>query len=203
MQGKIRKRASLRLEGDAAQVMQAVAELDSLTAHVPACCQIAAAHPGSVEKLLQVVQTCFRSTANRRTLQHAFAVLAHFARHRASAASLLADRNSLPLLAGQLQGLRENEVPSLAPVRPSARKRHGPGSSHTGCRAQELFMAVAEVLRNLVRRPELTAGMISDRASIKQIAAVSQILSRKVDNERKYLARLEGRLPPNVHSTGH
>ena len=57
---------------------------------------------------------------------------------------------------------------------------------------QELFMSAARVLVYLTQSRKTLASVAANVAAVKQMAAVFQILSRKLENERKYLARLEG-----------
>lgn len=56
-------------------------------------------------------------------------------------------------------------------------------------------MADARILMLLLRRPALAARFAEDSAVVRQTAAVSQLVARKLQNERKYLARLEGAEP--------
>lgn len=57
---------------------------------------------------------------------------------------------------------------------------------------QEVFMGIVAIPSNLVRRSGHAAAVAEDHSSLRQMSAVAQLLSRKVEGERKYLARLEG-----------
>lgn len=58
---------------------------------------------------------------------------------------------------------------------------------------QELFMADARILTTMVSEPEVAELVADDIAVVKQILAVSQLVARKLQSEKRYLARLEGR----------
>lgn len=57
-------------------------------------------------------------------------------------------------------------------------------------------MRVVAIPSNLVHRSGLGHAIAEDSASVRQMAAVAQLLSRKADGERRYLARLEGKTLP-------
>ena len=57
-------------------------------------------------------------------------------------------------------------------------------------------MANARVLLRLVRDPASAERVGAQQGPVKQATAVSQVLARKVESERKYLARLEGKPNP-------
>ena len=54
-------------------------------------------------------------------------------------------------------------------------------------------MADAKILMHLVDRPDNAEHIADDVAVVKQIIAVSQLIARKLQSEKRYLARLEGR----------
>ena len=53
-------------------------------------------------------------------------------------------------------------------------------------------MSAARVLVYLTQSRKTLESVAANAAAVKQMAAVFQILFRKLENERKYLARLEG-----------
>ena len=55
-------------------------------------------------------------------------------------------------------------------------------------------MVTLGVLRRLAADPECASRIAALRAPVRQMQAVAQLLARKADAERKYLARLEGAL---------
>lgn len=53
-------------------------------------------------------------------------------------------------------------------------------------------MADARILLLMVGRPHIAAAIADDIAVVRQIAAVAQLVTRKLQSEKRYLARLEG-----------
>ena len=53
-------------------------------------------------------------------------------------------------------------------------------------------MADARILMYMTERPEIAELVADDIAVVKQIIAVSQLVARKLQSEKRYLARLEG-----------
>jgi len=53
-------------------------------------------------------------------------------------------------------------------------------------------MAAARVLLRLVRDPSSAGRVGANQGAVRQATAVFQVLTRKLESERKYLARLEG-----------
>ena len=53
-------------------------------------------------------------------------------------------------------------------------------------------MADARILMHMVDRPDIAELVADDIAVVKQIIAVSQLVARKLQSEKRYLARLEG-----------
>jgi hypothetical protein len=63
-------------------------------------------------------------------------------------------------------------------------------------------MLAVGLLQRMCADPERAARAGQDSASIRQMQAVAQLLTRKVDNEQKYLERLEGEDPPSLCVAG-
>ena len=63
-------------------------------------------------------------------------------------------------------------------------------------------MADAKILLQLVDKPWIAAQIADDVAVVKQIGSVSQLVTRRLQSERRYLARLEGKLSgtPNPYA---
>ena len=55
-------------------------------------------------------------------------------------------------------------------------------------------MADARILMHMTDRPDIAELIADDVAVVKQILAVSQLVARKLQSEKRYLARLEGQL---------
>ena len=53
-------------------------------------------------------------------------------------------------------------------------------------------MADARVLMLMVGRPDIAAIVAEDAAVTRQLLSVAQLVDRKLQNEKRYLARLEG-----------
>jgi hypothetical protein len=75
-------------------------------------------------------------------------------------------------------------------------EKNCPQVTETWCGVeQEIFMLAVGLLQRMCADPERAARAGQDSASIRQMQAVAQLLTRKVDNEQKYLERLEGDEP--------
>lgn len=59
---------------------------------------------------------------------------------------------------------------------------------------QELFMSDARILIQLVSESLSAEHIADDVAVVKQIASVSQLVTRRLQSEQRYLARLEGEM---------
>ena len=62
-------------------------------------------------------------------------------------------------------------------------------------------MADARILMHMVDRPDIAEVVADDVAVVKQIIAVSQLVARKLQSEKRYLARLEGQPQPFTESS--
>ena len=62
-------------------------------------------------------------------------------------------------------------------------------------------MADARILMHMVDRPDIAEVVADDIAVVKQIIAVSQLVARKLQSEKRYLARLEGQPHPFTESS--
>jgi hypothetical protein len=53
-------------------------------------------------------------------------------------------------------------------------------------------MSVVGVMRKLVEAPERASVVAGMTSCVRHLEAIAQLLTRKIDMEHKYLARLEG-----------
>ncbi|KAK9808392.1 hypothetical protein WJX73_010186 [Symbiochloris irregularis] len=79
--------------------------------------------------------------------------------------SIASEPGCLDMLAAQMQAFREQE---------------------------DVFMAAVAVFAAMCKHPAAVAEMQGQQSPVMQMRAVCQLLARKADTERKYLARLEG-----------
>lgn len=73
-----------------------------------------------------------------------------------------------------------------------------------GCLLQDIFMAAVGILLKLVKLEDhAVAVACSNHGSLmKQWEGIAQIIGRKIEMERKYIARLEGELTCQAQTWG-
>ncbi|KAI8475158.1 MAG: hypothetical protein J3K34DRAFT_517600 [Monoraphidium minutum] len=149
-----------------AQVITAVGAIEFSTRYSKECCGLIA-DSGGVPALLTFMRGCNRSKPHAEMLRLALAVLHNVGRWRDLAPRVLAAPECVAVLSERLQMFRDME---------------------------DIFLSVVGLLSKLAATEAGALAVASDAgpALLRQWEGVAAIIGRKMDMERKYIARLEG-----------
>ncbi|GBF95503.1 hypothetical protein Rsub_07853 [Raphidocelis subcapitata] len=148
------------------QVITAVSAIEFSTRYSRDCCALIA-ESGGVPALLSFMRSCNRSKPHAEMLRLALGVLHNVARWRELAPAVLGAPECVAVLSERLQMFRDME---------------------------DVFLSVVGLLSKLAASDDgaLAVAEAAAPSFLRQWEGVASIIGRRIDMERKYIARLEG-----------
>ena len=145
------------------------------------CCEDIVASDALIP-LLRVMGKCNRSAEHQAAFGRGLVILKNLCKYHGLARKVFKATECLETLSERLQYYRE------CPVRPSTRfLRFLCGVP------QAIFSDIIEVFRAMLKVPQHKDELANNAPVIKQWNSLWSLLARKVDTERKYIIKLEGK----------
>ncbi|KAJ9507371.1 hypothetical protein QJQ45_006338 [Haematococcus lacustris] len=154
----------LKSRKDPAQLSQALQSMETGSSYSLACCELIVESRG-VAGLLRLMRGLNRSKPHVELLLRMLAVMSHICRHAHLVPAMFASEDCIPTLSERLQFFRDQE---------------------------DVFMAAMSVVVKLLGPPGHALAVAKMPSVVKTWEGIGQIVSRRIDMERKYIHRLEG-----------
>ncbi|GFH17876.1 calponin-homology (CH) domain-containing protein [Haematococcus lacustris] len=154
----------LKSRKDPAQLSQALQSMETGSSYSLACCELIVESRG-VAGLLRLMRGLNRSKPHVDLLLRMLAVMSHICRHAHLVPAVFASEDCIPTLSERLQFFRDQE---------------------------DVFMAAMSVVVKLLGPPGHALAVAKMPSVVKTWEGIGQIVSRRIDMERKYIHRLEG-----------
>ncbi|GAX74174.1 hypothetical protein CEUSTIGMA_g1623.t1 [Chlamydomonas eustigma] len=130
------------------------------------CCKVVAEDSGIVKELLQHMRRCNRSKPHEGVLKSLLGILNNMCRYTDLLPSVFRAGDCMDILSEKLQMFRDTE---------------------------EVFMPTVIVLQRLLSLEEHAVNIAQRPETFRTWEGIAQVLSRKMESERKYIERLEVR----------